>query len=648
MKKVSLVQVNFQQGPDNLNAYYLPYSIGCLWSYANSFPEINENYQLDRILWRREDVEQIATKLADQDLIAFSCYIWNRTYNYALAKEIKRINSECVIVFGGPELPVTDSDLFRKHPYIDFVIKREGEIVFKDLLCRLSSPTDVPGLLINQNSKVVDTGDAARIDDLSQLTSPYLSGFFDRLIKEHPDVEWMATLETNRGCPYQCTFCDWGSLTYSKIKLFPLEKVFAELEWISRNRCGTIYVADANFGIFPERDNQIVDRFKELQKTTGFPYLWGTTWAKNQKKEVVAIIKKLCDNSEFYNLGLNISLQSVTDQVLTNIKRKNMHDMAIKDMFKLAERNQVPVWTELILGLPGETLASWKENFYHLFRSDIHTLMDVSICQLLENAEMNLVQREIYDIKTTEIYDYLSGTRNSDRWQESISIVTSTADLPPHDMMEAVIFTWFITTFHMNNFSNLVSRFLFKQHGVDYDTFYERLYHAVRHDEWCFQQISQIKKGIESWFSHGKMEHPGLSNGISIHSWNIFMSSAMQIHLENRYDQIRNLVAGVANSFGADPGMLNNVMQLQKLYLVDLHNLHSYPIAQTFDHNFYDFISGEAEQLIPSSQSLTFDFRHKKTAISKEYVERIFYSRKTDFSRTTITKSYNVDHDKIY
>jgi len=637
MHKVSLVQVNFQQGPLNLNAYYLPYSIGCLWSYANSFPEIQQSCQLDHVLWRRDDVDATALRLADQDLVAFSCYIWNRNYNYALAERIKKINPACMIVFGGPEPPITNKDIFRTYPYIDAVIKREGEIIFKNLLCNLRNPEQVPGLLINQLGDAVDTGDSPRIDNLDILPSPYLSGFFDRLMEDHPEIEWMSTLETNRGCPYQCTFCDWGSLTYSKIKLFSLQKVFDELEWISRNRCGTIYVADANFGIFPERDNQIVDRFKQLQNEYGYPYYWSTTWAKNQKQEVINIIRKLCDNSKFYNIGLNVSLQSLTDEVLLNIKRKNMHDMAVKDMFRLAEKKQIPVWTELILGLPGETLQSWKDNFYQMFRMDVHGFADVAICQLLENAEMNLVQKEIYDIKTTEVYDYLSGTYNIDEWTESISIVTSTANLPPPDMVDAIVFTWFITTFHMQYFSNLISRFLFKHANVDYQEFYERLLAAVKSDPWFMEEIDTIKKSIEIWFSQGKMEHPDLANGIKIHSWNMFNATAMKIHLERRYDHAFSLVHRVADSFGVDPGVIDSAMELQKSIVIDFHDLSSYPRTKQFRHNVYDVIM-EDQTLNQEMQQLKFDFKHEKTSTFKEYIERIFYSRKIDFAKSLVEK----------
>jgi hypothetical protein len=490
-------------------------------------------------------------------------------------------------------------------------------------------------LLINDNGSVIDTGDSDRINDLSVLPSPYTNGFFDQIIADNPDVEWMSTLETNRGCPYQCTFCDWGSLTLSKIKQFPLEKVFAELEWISKNKCGTLYVADANFGIFPERDNLIVDRFIELRNKYGLPYYWATTWAKNQKKEVINIIKKLSGDSEFYSLGLNISLQTLNEQVLLNIKRKNMHDMSVTEMFNLAEEMQQPSFTELILGLPGETLSSWKENFYKLFRMDIQCFADVSVAQVLENAEMNLVQREVYDIKTKEVSDYLSGTYNNDQWLETIPVVVSTRDLPSTDMISAAVFTWFITTFHMHYFSSFASRFLFKHCDIDYKIFYDKLFDLLSTDPWFAEEINLVETGLKTWQDQGLMEYPPLSNGIKIHSWNLFNSTAIKIHSENQYQRVFFLIEQLLNSFDLEKELIDDVMQFQRMEIIDLHRLDSYPQIKKFKYNVYECVV-KNQELLKLENNITFDFRYEKKPINQEYIERVFYSRKNFFTKSII------------
>ena len=66
----------------------------------------------------------------------------------------------------------------------------------------------VDGIIYNDNGRTVNNKVAKRIDNLTILPSPYLDGTFDRLAEEYPEIEWNATIETSRGCPYKCTFCD--------------------------------------------------------------------------------------------------------------------------------------------------------------------------------------------------------------------------------------------------------------------------------------------------------------------------------------------------------------------------------------------------------------------------------------------------------
>ena len=456
MKTISFVNPNFQQGPSEFNAYYLPYSTGMLWAYAAQFPEITDQWQLGEFIWRREDIQSAAQRLSQHHMVGFSTYIWNKSYNYALAAAIKQLNPNCCTVFGGPEPPVTDDSIFLRYPFIDLVVLQEGELTFCDLL-RGKEAQETAGLLINAQGRAVRTQTRQRIDDLDQLPSPYLTGVFDQLIADNPTVEWNAVIETNRGCPYACTFCDWGSLTYSKIKRFDLDRAVAELEWVGRNRIGFISIADANFGIFPDRDNVIADKLIDIQQRYGWPKSYTISWAKNQKSEVISIVKRLVDNGA--RQGLTVSVQSLDDGVLETIKRKNMAINQIDDIFDQCDRENIPVITELILGLPGETLLSWQENYYKLFRADNHTGITTYNAQLLENAEMNLTQRAEHEIDTVVVRDYLCGANDSGELGEGVEIVKSTREMPYDDLLEAQLFTWYMNTFHNNGLSNWLSRF---------------------------------------------------------------------------------------------------------------------------------------------------------------------------------------------
>ena len=174
MLKVSLVSPNYIVGPISQNSYYLPYGPGILWNHAYYNSDIvRENYQIDQLVWRRDNVEELAQQISDNAVIGFSTYIWNDKYNNALAKRVKELNPDCLIVFGGPQVPITREDLFKVYPHIDICVKTEGEYVFRQILEQFVTDKDyvnIKGLLYNDRNRltnsIVDTGEAIRIDQL--------------------------------------------------------------------------------------------------------------------------------------------------------------------------------------------------------------------------------------------------------------------------------------------------------------------------------------------------------------------------------------------------------------------------------------------------------------------------------------------------
>src|SRR5205085_11837312 len=136
--------------------------------------------------------------------------------------------------------------------------------------------SDVVGITYRGVDSIIHTEDRPRILDLDRLRSPYLDGWFS---SEHA-MTWVAAIvETNRGCPYGCTFCDWGSATLSKIRKFDLDRLTAEMEWAAERGIQAWAVADANFGIM-SRDVEVASRIVEIRERTGVPSFFGFNVAK--------------------------------------------------------------------------------------------------------------------------------------------------------------------------------------------------------------------------------------------------------------------------------------------------------------------------------------------------------------------------------
>lgn len=638
-KKISFVNPNFQQGPKEFNAYYLPYSPAVLWSYASQFPVISNNYELGEFIWRRETIADAIEMLKDSDIVGLSTYIWNRSYNHVLGRELRKANPNIFIFTGGPEPPITDPKFFERFPYIDVAVKQEGEISVKNILeCLLGNRDNmknIPGLLINDNGKIIDTGPGVRIEKLDEIPSPYLTDVFKPLMEKHPEIRWNATLETNRGCPYACTFCDWGSLTYNKVKKFGLERVYAELEWIGKNNCDFVSLTDANFGIFPERDSLIADKLIQVQKQYDNPKAYTIAWAKNQKQEVVDIVRKLIYEGGS-KMGLNLSVQSMDDNVLDIIKRKNLEMNKIEEVFELCEQYSIPLYTELILGLPGETLETWKDNFYKLFKAGNHTGITVYQAQLLENAEMNLLQKHDFKLEGKVVYDYLVGTYNEHELKEGIEVVVSTKDMPRDKMIEAQVWSWFMNTFHINGITNYISRVLYKLHNIEYNVFYEALYNYIQQDAWLSSEIKRIEEHYAKWTEDGRIDHDPIQ-GMEIHGWNLIHSTVINLHSENKHNHIFQVIDNfLSEHFSLDKELQQELMKLQSNFLIDYNDVKNYPKNLEFKFDIPGYVQDANELNNPAMYE--FDFPEDKNQSLQRFCEQIFFARRRNFGKSWITK----------
>lgn len=468
MIPVYLVQPNYHALIHGRYNYWLPYSVGIIWSYAAQDPVINEQYVLARILYKRDNVDKTAENVVNGSVVAFSCYIWNWEYNLALAKKIKELAPKCLIVFGGPQVSnrPLETGFFKKYPFVDSIILAEGEQSFTDCL---------KDHLVGKRKRIYQ---AARLENLD-IPSPYLTGLFDSIIEDNPDVVWSTTLETNRGCPFQCTFCDWGSLTYSKIKKFDKDRVFQEIEWIGRNQIDYVTVADANFGIFKERDYQIAKKICEVKTQYGFPTDMSITFTKNSNSHVVDILQLF--NKSKLSRGLTLSFQSMDTTVLANIKRANMDINDAKGIFQLLDKNHLAHYSELILGLPSETFESWNNGLIKLIELGQHQCIDVFHAMLLENSEMNMPNyKEKFNITSVKVNNIMASVFEGDVCvAEHMKIVRSTNTMSPVELVEAYMFSWVIINFHCYGWSQVYSRFLNGSDIISYFEFYNLLWENV-------------------------------------------------------------------------------------------------------------------------------------------------------------------------
>ena len=537
MFTIAMVQPNFKTGPKHLNSFYLPYTLGCIWSYAVQSPKIKQNFKIGTWVWKRDMLDTAVAKIVDHDIAALSMYVWNRKYVFSLAEALKAANPNIKIVLGGPEVPHRDPDFFLKYPYIDTVVIGEGERAFTQLLEQFADGVEWPQTIENARMTEYD------------WPSPYTTGVFDELIEQHPEVEWSATYETNRGCPYKCTYCDWGSMTGSKVVKFDLERQFAELEWFSKKKINFVSFADANFGLYKERDRSIITKFLELFHETGYPNIATFSYAKNTNSTMIDLIKYMNDGGIKSNYMM--SLQTTHPPALDAIKRNNMKSNNIEELSRLAKENGLSLATELILGLPEETLESFKEGFEKILRVGVHGRISVYFMNLIENAPIQS-DLEKYNIKTFSAQDQFYGVITSDdNILESVPTVMSTSTMSRQDIEDAAIYTWYMMGLHCEGISDIAARYMYNARDMRYTDFYEGLIQYLKtHDSRISALEDTLRQSFRAWQETGVFEFS--TNGFKLNGWLFIQSFMLIAQASGLIDSLVQLTASYLRAIESD------------------------------------------------------------------------------------------------
>ncbi len=307
-----------------------------------------------------------ALLIGPPDVVGFANYSWNLDISHKFARRIREVYPETVIVFGGPNYGLDRREIkefWERYPAIDFYVVREGESAFLALFRELDasgfSVEEVkrhPDRLVNchyvLDGHVVETELAPRLGDLDAIPSPYVSGLMDKFF----DNVLIPMIHTTRGCPFTCTFCTEGSKYYSKVA--QRTSMDEELEYIAERR-GTVpdlVITDANFGMFVQ-DREKALAIRGIQDRFGWPQRVIVSTGKNQKERIIEVADLLRGS-----MSVAASLQSTDSEVLANIKRSNISSEALQLMVEGANVADAPTYTEIILGLPGDSKAKHEKS----------------------------------------------------------------------------------------------------------------------------------------------------------------------------------------------------------------------------------------------------------------------------------------------
>ncbi len=406
-----------------IDANYIPLAVGYVAAYAKK----NLGDKIEPRLFRYPDALERFLAQETPAISCFSNYMWNERLQLEFARRLKERSPKTVTVFGGPNFP-TDVEGQRRfveaHPEIDFYIDGEGEPAFVELFKALESfdfdakklkkeRRIIPSVCYIHDGSFIRGELLPRINDLdAEIPSPYLMGLMDEFFddKLHP------LMQTSRGCPYSCTFCHDGISYMSKTRRFSQERIRAELDYISKRvKVPGLTLADLNWGMFPE-DIQTAHDLAKLQKEIGWPKHIASATSKNQKERIIEMGRILGDS-----IRIGASIQSTDAEVLRNIKRTNIGFDTIVKMAKESRRNDASTFSEIILGLPGDT----KEK--HL--KSICDMLDLGIQEIFTYQFIMLPGTEAAEDKSREKYRYETRFRVLPRCFGRYTVIGKDADV---------------------------------------------------------------------------------------------------------------------------------------------------------------------------------------------------------------------------
>lgn len=374
----------------------LPYlSLGMVAAHLRNDGRITSSYKIHSIMlggvagYPLSGVYD-ALKSENGGLYLLSSYVWNLHRNLEVAQQIKNQDPSGIVIIGGPEIPKYSGEteaFLRANPCIDIAILGEGEAACADVLLAIaqsdaglfSNLESVEGIVYSRDEDCVRTAERSRIRDINTLPSPYLTGEFEPWFNGFANT----ILETNRGCPYGCTYCDWGSATLQKVTKFDTARVIAEIEYIAEKESEAIFIADANFGML-EQDIEIAAALVEVRERTGYPKRLYSNFAKNGGRRLMQVIKILHAGG-LLPTGI-IALQTTDDATLKAIKRDNIKTSAYEKMMEYFNSENIPMASDIMIGLPGQTIDSLEADLQFCF--DWKVSANGNYTSMMPNAPM--------------------------------------------------------------------------------------------------------------------------------------------------------------------------------------------------------------------------------------------------------------------
>lgn len=323
-----------------------------------------------------ENPLQAAWAILDRkpDLLGFSCYIWNIDFTLKLCSMLKAARPSMIIVLGGPEADFDWQSLMEKHEYIDFILRGEGEFSFRKLYEALTfgkhELSDIEGLCYREGSKLKDNPKDNPVN-LDDVVFPY--GDYDDIDKNR-----IYYYESSRGCPFNCKYC--LSSTIKGVRQRSLDKVKKELMWFIERDVPLVKFIDRTFNSSRHFSMEIWRFLIENARNTRFHF---EIEADLLDDAALGLLSKAPKDLFQFEIGV----QTTNKDVLKNINRLMDFQRLSSNIIEIVDNNNIQCHLDLIAGLPGEDMESFRRSFDDCIKIMPH-MLQLGFLKVLKGSPM--------------------------------------------------------------------------------------------------------------------------------------------------------------------------------------------------------------------------------------------------------------------
>lgn len=504
MKKIWLADLTHTGAGVATEAF--PLNIGLIAAYASKH---YQNEKLNFELFKYPDELNSKLKKEVPDIMGFSNYTWNSNLAYYFTNLVKKVSPNTAVVWGGTNYPYLSREqkiFLEKRPDLDFHIYYEGEKSFLNLLDALrdnslanlkESKIKIAGVQYLSGTEFVSGPEVPRITDLDSIPSPYVIGLLDKFF----DGVLTPLVETTRGCPFRCNYCNAGDIYFNKVHQFSEKYIEEELTYIAEKAgplgIGHLTFCDNNFGML-SRDAETAKLLAKLKTVHKFPGTVTVWTGKNSKNRVIEATKILGDT-----LNISMSVQAMDNNVLKQIKRDNIDLDSYRSIANHLNSEGRPQHAEVIMPLPGETFQSHISGLKELVDTNVDRVFSHTL-QMLHGTEYkdNDTYRNQFEFKTKFRLVPLDFTRLEDSVIFDVEeVAVASKDMSFNEYCSARLFALIIDLSFNSNILKPIIKFA-RENNILASKITDKAFSEIKKQKYAFSEVIEsfeIETQSELW-----------------------------------------------------------------------------------------------------------------------------------------------------